>query len=273
MGIDIHLFIPFVHSITGRKPIFIKPSDLRLCPCHSSLTGFTLHHAVGVDTHGNEVLEPIHQIGLELHQHELRGLPAPMLRGISLHYFNDLRTVFLVHDKRMLGIVLQELGNLVSVQGALTFADAETLRQGIALTINPDSDALTALAKLSNVWPALKDDFLLKPIRYGKGAGIVFGCDLTPQEWSARLHQLRKPQLKEDKVKFVVQRRIQQPHFSILLHNKEDIQRNYLVGTYMAVHGRYLGIATWRTSSSAICAISHGGAWINSVLPAEETGM
>ncbi len=268
-GLDIHLFILYVHSRTGKKPSLIKPSDLRLVPCPQSSTGYALYVFASVDVNGNEVLEPVHQVGLELHQHELRSMPTLMLREIALRCFNDLRTVFLVHDKRMLGIVLQELETLVHVQKIFTPKQARVLRRGIAWTMNPGSRELAALIDLTRLSPQVKDNFILKPIRGGKGAGIVFGSDMTPQAWASQLEDLQDSELGGEHTKYVVQRKIKQPLYDVLLHKAEKLQRNYLVGTYMAIHGRYLGVGTWRTSPNRICAVSHGGAWLCSVVPAK----
>ena len=218
---------------------------------------------------GKEVLEPVYQVGLELHQHELRSLPTPMLREIALRCFNDLRTVFLVHDKRMLGIVLQELETLVHVQKLFTPKQARVLRRGITLTINPGSRELAILIEMTKISPQIRNQFILKPIRGGKGAGIIFGSDITLRVWLSQLENLRDSELGGKHTKYVVQRKIKQPRYDILLHKADTIQRNYLVGTYMAIHGRYLGVGIWRTSPNRICAVSHGGAWICSVVPAK----
>lgn len=268
-GLDIHLFILYVLSVTGKKPSLITPSDLRLIPCPQSSTGYVLYCLASVDANSDEVLEPVHQVGLELHQHELRSMPTLMLREIALRCFNDLRTIFLVHDKRMLGIVLQELETLVHEQRIFTPKQARVLRRGITLTINPGSRELAALIDLTNLDPQVKNHFILKPIRGGKGAGIIFGSDMTLQAWSSQLRNLQGSELGREHTKYVVQREIRQPLYDVLLHNAERPQRNYLVGTYMAIHGRYLGVGTWRTSPSRICAVSHGGAWICSVVPAK----
>ena len=272
-GLDIHLFISYVHSVTGRKPRLIKPSDLRLASSPLSPTGYTLECVAGLDSNGNEVLERVHQVGLELHQHELRSLPKSLLREICLRCFNDFRTIFLVHDKRMLGIVLQELGNLVAVQRILSPTQAETLRRGITLTINPGSRELATLIKLTKLSPRVKNDFILKPIRGGKGAGIIFGSDLSPLAWSLHLELLRKSELVPGLLTYVIQRKIEQPRFDVVLHTAGSLQRNYLVGTYMSIHGRYVGIGTWRTSPNRVCAVSHGGAWICSIVPAGSTDL
>lgn len=171
----------------------ITPSDLRLVPSPLSATGSMLYCVVGVETTGTEVLERVHQLGLELHQHELRSLSPSLLREIARCSFNDLRTIFLVHDKRILGLVLEELDALVSVQKVLTSSQAEILRCGITPTIIPGSREMTALIHTSYENQVAKDDLLLKPIRGGKGAGIMFGSDMTPQAWASQLALLRRP--------------------------------------------------------------------------------
>ena len=272
-GLDIHLFISYVHSVTGRKPILIKPSDLRLASCPLSPTGYTLECVAGLDPNGNQILERVHQVGLELHQHELRSLSTLLLREICLRCFNDFRTIFLVHDKRMLGIVLQELENLVDVQKIISPTQAETLRRGITLTINPGSRELAILVKLTKICPRIKDDFILKPIRGGKGAGIIFGSDLSPLTWSSHLELLRKSELVPGLLTYVIQRKIEQPRVDVVLHKAGSLQRNFLVGTYMSIHGHYVGIGLWRTSPDRVCAVSQGGVWMCSILPAKSTDL
>ena len=266
-GLDIHLFISYVESVTGRKPIFIKPSDLRLVHDSTSFTGNRLHHVRGLGKEGAEILERVYQVGLELHQHELRSIPSSILREVALCCFNDLRTIFLVHDKRMLGIVLQELNALVHIHRILTPDQANILREGIAPTILPGSSELSSLIRSSELDPKLKDGLLLKPIRSGKGAGIEFGIDLEPEVWLSRLSILRSPDINPDHTTYVVQHKIEQPRFDIALHEAEGLQHNYLVGTYMSIQGNYLGLGLWRTSPERICAISRGGAWICSIVP------
>ena len=266
-GLDIHLFIPFVQSVTGRKPSLIRPSDLRLIRNPLSPTGFELYCVTEVDSEGHEVLERIHQVGLELHQHELRALSPAMLREISACCFNDLRTIFLVHDKRMLGIILQELGNLVEVQKIMTLAQAATLRRGIAPTMIAGSPEIAALKMLSENDPLIKDRFLLKPIRSGKGAGIVFGSDMTAASWNFQLEMLQKPDLLSESNHYVVQRKIEQPRYDVVVDKADGLQRNYLVGTYLSIHGRYGGLGNWRTSPDRICAVNNGGAMLWSIVP------
>lgn len=165
----------------------------------------------------------------------------------------------------MLGLVLEELDALVNIQQVLTSSQAEILRRGITPTIIPGSHGMRALIQTAYENHGVKDDLLLKPIRGGKGAGIVFGSDMTPQAWASQLVLLRRPDVVAGNVAYVVQREIKQPRYPILLDEAEELQHNHLVGTYMSIHGQYIGLGLWRTSPNRICALSCGGAWICSV--------
>ncbi|KAL8949752.1 MAG: hypothetical protein Q9222_004168 [Ikaeria aurantiellina] len=267
-GLDIHQLIEYLDSTTGKRPVLITPSDLRLLPNSECPTGFSLHAMTEVQANGDEKLEPIAQVGLELCQHELLSLSPALLGEISLRCFNDLRTVFLVHDKRMLGIVLQELPTLVNQYHLFSPAEAETLRQSIALTIIPGSEEMKAMLHFSERNPHIRSDYLLKPIRGGKGHGIIFGSDTTAEGWRCQLESLQQAQLVQGQASYVVQARVEQPRFDLLLNGSTKMQRNYLVGTYMAVHGEYLGLGFWRSSPNRISALSRGGDWVCTVTAA-----
>ncbi|KAL8893584.1 MAG: hypothetical protein Q9192_005124 [Flavoplaca navasiana] len=268
IGLDIHQLIEYVGSVTGKRPFLITPSDLRLVQCAQSMTGFSLKCVTGQDANGSEKLEPVHQIGLELCQHELAELSPTMLREIALRCFNDLRTVYLVHDKRMLGIVLEELDSLVDRQRLFSSAEADFLRQHIARTINPGSKDMEAILALSKHSPHIRKDFLLKPIRGGKGQGFIFGTDITADEWISHLELLQQAKLEAGQINYVVQRRVEQPRFDLLLNGVTDLQHNYLVGTFITIQGLYLGLGFWRTSPHRISALSQGGDWVCSVTAA-----
>ncbi|KAL6712901.1 hypothetical protein ACLMJK_009456 [Lecanora helva] len=270
-GLDIHQFVSYIQLVTGRKPLLLEPSELRLVDDRHSPTGFALHCVIGVDIQGNERLERIYQVGLELTQHELRSLSPAMLREISRCCFNDFRTIFLVHDKRMLGIVLQELNNLVEVQKILTVQQADVLRRGIAPTMIPGSREIANLLSASQISPGIRKDFVIKPIGGGKGDGIIFGSDTTPASWISQLERMQRSELLPGDKSCVVQRRIEQPKFGVVLDSSNGVQQNYLVGTYLSIHGGYQGLGPWRISPDRICALSAGGWWVGSVLPAKKT--
>ncbi|KMU86017.1 hypothetical protein CIHG_03548 [Coccidioides immitis H538.4] len=278
-GIDIHLFAVEVERRTGTPPKFITPDDLRLLPCEDSEFGYKLcalakdetrklpaSHRSARFIHNAEVLEEIHQVGLELHQRELRALSPEMLRQLALRCFNDLRTVFLVHDKRMLGIVLQELDALVGQHGVLSEDQARVLRDGIAETFIPGSPELEEFVLRCKSQPEAKDGYLLKPIRSGKGAGIIFGDEASEGEWKAKLDGLRRAALTPGETSYIVQRQARQPTYPVLLSEDGGLQHNRMIGTFMAAHGKFLGLGIWRCGPERICAVSHGGAFMFSVM-------
>lgn len=275
-GNDIHIVVEFLKLRFGISPRFVQPSELRLVPDSQGKGGYRLCCVVKdaalrdteisplIQYHEGEALEEIHQVGLELHQREIRALSTEMLHQISLRCFNDMRTVLLVHDKRMLGIVQQELDTLVQ-RNVITPAQATMLDQGIANTILPGSMELDQLISSCEKEHGLKNEYLLKPIRSGKGDGIVFGEDIDSAEWLSRLEGLRSSQLQPGGGTCVVQRKVNQIRYNVVLSPTGVMNKYPLIGTYHAVHGEFLGIGVWRSSPHRICAISHGGAWACSV--------
>jgi hypothetical protein len=127
-----------------------------------------------------------------------------------------MRTILLAHDKRMLGIVREELETLVS-RGIITGRQAECLDRGITPTILPGSAALDQFITACVASENLRKEYILKPIRGGKGAGILFGDEVLYSTWLALLEQMRCPRLEAGKTLFVVQRKIDQPKYDVLL--------------------------------------------------------
>ncbi|KAF4979955.1 hypothetical protein FZEAL_3941 [Fusarium zealandicum] len=276
-GIDIHMFMDAVRRRFGIKPRLITPADLRLFPDPRSKSGYRLccvvkDQSVAASSsnswtfttgHG-EVWEEINQVGLELHQRELLALEPEMLRQISLRCFNDMRTILLVHDKRMLGLVKQEIPQLVA-RNVLSPPQAAALDIGVVDTILPGSAELKDLLHASRVAPQLRHGYILKPIRSGKGDGIVFGDDVCGDEWVSVLEGLVSPNVVPG-VTCVVQRRIMPRLYNLVLKASEGMLRYPLVGTYHVANGKLLGLGVWRAGSGRIVAVCSGGSWICSVI-------
>lgn len=187
---DIHMFIHEANRRLGILPRLIAPEDLRLVPDSERKGGWLLccvtesssnstastsgssHNGKKLVTNSGETVEEIHRIGLELHQDEIAALSPDLLRQISLRCFNDMRTVLLTHDKRMLGVVKQDLQALVA-RKVLTLQQAQVLDLGIADTFLPGSPSLRSLHVACKIAPNLRTGYLLKPIRGGKGVGML----------------------------------------------------------------------------------------------------
>ncbi|CAG8254893.1 unnamed protein product [Penicillium nalgiovense] len=271
-GIDIAMFIEFAQKRLGIKPRLITPDTLRLItdPSRSGTRGYKLCCLAEADagetitTESGEIVEEIHQISLELHQREINTLDPEMKRQISLRCFNDMRTILLAHDKRMLGLVLEELKSLV-FRNIITPKQAEWLERGLAHTTLPGSTALDEFIKNCKVLDVFQNDYLLKPIRGGKGAGILFGDEVDHSDWLALLESMRCPRLRPGTTLYVVQRKVHQPYYDVLLGSKAKSERCHMVGTYHAINGHYLGLGIWRCSPGRLCAISNGATWMCSV--------
>lgn len=279
-GIDIFMFVDAVYRRFGAKPRLVTPAELRLIADPQAKSGYRLcclakEHTDGdtapssaiFTTDDGEVVEEIHQVGLELHQRELVAMGEEMLRQISLRCFNDMRTILLVHDKRMLGIVKQEIPRLLA-RNVLTPAEAIALDRGVTDTYLPGSREMEEILQACKASPKLRYEYLLKPIRSGKGAGIVFGDDMKAGEWEATLETLRNRTVIAG-VTCVLQRKINPRAYEIILKSSGDRVRYPLVGTYHVTNGKLLGLGTWRANSGRIVAVSGGGSWICSVIRQE----
>lgn len=269
-----------IHEIKRRfniEPRLIRPSELRLFPDARSISGYRLccvvRNSDGLKLTPNtwvtisrngEVWEEIHQVGLELHQRELVALNPEILRQISLRCFNDLRTILLVHDKRMLGIVKQEIPQLVA-RSVLTPHQAQVLRDGIVDTFLPGSQEMKKLLRMFTHSPQVKCHYLLKPIRSGKGAGIVFGSEVASEDWISAVKAL-VPSMVAPGVACVIQRRVLPILYDMVFKASVGRVRYPLVGTYHASNGKLLGLGIWRSNEGNIIAVSSGGSWMCSVI-------
>ncbi|KAJ5374596.1 hypothetical protein N7517_006602 [Penicillium concentricum] len=271
-GIDISMFIEFAQKRLGIKLRLITPDTLRLIPdsSPSGKDGYKLcclAEADAVDTittESGEIVEEIHQIGLELHQREINALDQEMKRQISLRCFNDMQTILLAHDKRMLGLILEELDSLIT-RSIITPQQAEWLERGLAHTVLPGSTGLNKFIENCKASDVFQNEYLLKPIRGGKGAGILFGDEVGHSDWLALLEPMQCPRLKSGKTLYVVQRKVHQPYYNVLLGSNAKSERCHMVGTYHAVNGHFLGLGIWRCSPGRLCAISNGATWMCSV--------
>ncbi|KAJ5503924.1 hypothetical protein N7463_006798 [Penicillium fimorum] len=235
-GFDILMFIEFAQKRLGVKVRLITLDTLRLIPdsSHSGKAGYKLcclAEAEAVDTittESGEIVEEIHQIGLELHQRELNTLGQEMKRQITLRCFNDMRTILLGHDKRMLGLVLEELNSLTT-RNIITPKQAEWLERGLAHTVLPGSTGLNQFIENCKSSDAFQNEYLLKPIRGGKGAGILFGDEVGHSDWLALLEPMRCPRLKSGKTLYVVQRKVHQPYYNVLLGSNAKSERCHML--------------------------------------------
>lgn len=270
-GYDIHMWVPYLRKNLNMDVTVIPPENLRLVPAKAP-GGYRLYCLSSADSKQPQItndacecLEEIHQLGIELHQRELHAMSYEMLQQISIRCFNDFRTVFLVHDKRMLGLVLEELDTLVS-RSVISSQQAEVLDKGIVYTYVPGSIRLENFISACQEDSLFKDQHLLKPIRSGKGKGILFGDQVSQEDWLSILQDMRNPYIKEGKTTYVVQKLVEQRRYEVLLCEEADVEELPLVGTLNIINGVFLGLGIWRSGPGRLCALSRGGSWVCTVI-------
>ncbi|KAI5456511.1 hypothetical protein BGZ63DRAFT_95612 [Mariannaea sp. PMI_226] len=247
----------YIEHRTGFWPRFVSPSSLRVLPCDSSPTGFDLYCVWGTDPKvtdrpkslvkiNGEVLESVCQVGLQLLDFELLSLAPDLVRHIAMRCVNDPRTVFLSFDKRMLGIIRQELGPLVDKHHVLTPKQAEILKEGIMPTILPGSPELKLCLEIALANPGAKDAFILKPYRLARGQGVVLGKDVSALEWCSLLESMQAVDFDCPKSQCLLQPLLPQRIVDLFWDEERGVRSSRMVGSYFAVNGQFVGLGGWK---------------------------
>ena len=155
---------------------FVDPSELRLIPSSTSPSGVVVTDNIG----------EIEQILLELHQEEIEALDEELLVEIGRISWNDLRTVYFVHDKRILGLIRRELPWLLQC-GMITTAEKIEIEKGLIETYTPNDEMWSWIA--DRTVRGEKDKWMLKKCSSAKGDGILFGKDMSEQDWKQFLRE------------------------------------------------------------------------------------
>ncbi|KAE8357409.1 hypothetical protein BDV27DRAFT_139381 [Aspergillus caelatus] len=217
-----------------------------------------------------EALEQVHQIGLQLFDYELFALPLEMVRHIGLCCVNDPRSVFIAHDKRILGIILQELDALLHKHKVLSPAQAQLLRERIIPTILPGSSEFNTLLEDSQQDPQTKNGYILKPVRDARGNGILLGKNISVHEWETMLASLGSQAAKTSVPQYMIQHLLPLPSFHWFWDEQRRVRESRMVGTYFSVNGRFVGLGMWRAASASedvIAASTKDATALLSVIP------
>jgi hypothetical protein len=252
-GMDIHLFKDHYLSETGQRARTVKPADLRLIEDKSSKTGYALYCVVDEQdkpsnsvTIGDELLEPIYQVSLELIQPEYRSMTHEMLCHLATCSLNDFRSIFLVHDKRMLAVILEEIDDLVHKLKILSKEEGQMLREAIAPSFLPKSQTWEFLLSQCNTDASVKDNWVLKGTRGGLGENHVFGWVASNEEWMSHLTDAYECNSRPSGVSHVLQRRVHQVQYELRSSYTDEIEKYFLIGSYMVVNGQFLGLVPFR---------------------------
>lgn len=223
----------------------IKPNELCVDPTSET---------VYVESSQNSNRIYLRQFLLELHQDELLGLPDDLLNALvkrSDKLVNDMRTIFIIHDKRFLAILNRD--DIIS--DYLSPNHHKTLRRHRIRSILPSD---LCHVQLRHEVYTLKNNWLLKPCLFGKGEGIVFGKDLPDREWRSLVEQNLHSN------KFILQEYINQERFDLMLTQKQYKDNGHsarlpLVGALLCLNDKFLGPGIYRSSNRDLVALSRGG--------------
>jgi hypothetical protein len=172
----------------------------------------------------------------ELAHDELCALPRQVLeRIIHANLLNDLRTVFLIHDKRFFSV----LGNDDFLNSAMNRHDVDRFRAYLVPTF--------AWGERLDVWEQArlnKDEWIIKPRALGKGIGVHAGLVCDDALWQSLF-------LQENADDLTLQPFIQQAKFNGQV-GKEIRPNDYVVGTLLFFEDEFFGPGFCRASSHPI---------------------
>lgn len=215
-----------------------------------------------IDEHGlrSEVL----QVSLEVEQAELRCLPQEVLQALAVRCrSNDVRTIFLVHDKRFLAVLLEQLESQVD-RGILSPRQAKLLQDVIIESHLPSSSEAARVLDECERIPSAKDAYVLKAIRSGRNQGHTFGFAVDQNEWLDKLRLMVKAN--EKMASQVLQRFVKQRRYPIIRHHIDPTQTAdfSLVSSYCACNGRFLDMGPTRIRSGHLSE-GKGSVFLDSV--------
>ena len=248
---------------------FVDPSELRLIPSSTSPSGVVVTDNIG----------EIEQFMLELFQEEIEALDEELLVEIGRVCWNDLRTIYFAHDKRMLGLIRRELPWLLQC-GVITAAQKIEIEQGLAESYTPNDEMWSRIADQSV--DGEKDKWVLKKCLSGKGDGMLFGKDITEQDWKHFLKEQnilhRAPRCSDasrtsglgqndqcggesaepPKGLYLIQRFVKQRTFELFTHDalSAEIQMKHvrwsIVGSAFSINGSIIPLINFRANAGDI---------------------
>ncbi|CAF1343522.1 unnamed protein product [Rotaria sp. Silwood1] len=231
-GYDIHLFQQYWTKKYSQPCLFIDPKQLKVE--NEKLFDKTTNYS-------------IEQFILELHQDEILQLSDEILEIIiknnQLNYINDLRTIFILHDKRLFSLLSNQ--------------------QFLYALLNNSNDQFTQLIPITYIINKIphylkdsiinnKQDWCIKPNSAGKGENVTMGtniyqigADVTLDEWTCQLFDSNHEQW------------IVQQYISCVQYQSMNIS-----GMLFCFNDQCFNIGMIRMSPNKIVNISNGGYFI-----------
>lgn len=271
-GVDSDAFVRRYQALTGQPASHVKQSELRVEADSSSTAGQKLYYQA---TNGPKPVL-VEQCSLELFQEELADMDPMLLRKLATCCSNDFRTILLLHDKRILGIVQEEVPSLIR-RGVLTKVEAERLQHGIADTLLPGTPALAMLLEQSKEDESLKDEYIIKPVRDASYRGIKLGKNISQEEWLEILEEQSKRVLRPTEGANVVQKLAKHVWYDIIRHEveTEGPEKFHLIGSHHMINSQTDVFGPWRLGQDIHVGLTRGakGVVMSTGLPPDESAV
>jgi hypothetical protein len=267
-GVDSPSVAEAFRDRTSQQTRFIKAANLRLLPSQDSPTGSHLYCVANDDSSpigdivqsGEEKLERVWQISLEMTQGEMGTLSIDVLKEMALCCFNDLRSIYLVNDQRLLGVLSDEIDNLVHVRGAISAEEGEVLRAGVVPSFLPSSIGWKTASEQAKADSTAKNEWVLKTCRGGFGLGHVFGTEVANEEWLKTLKAAEDCNSHPSQACFLLQKRLDQVSYDLPTLTGLDLSRSwYITGSYSSIGSKYVGLTGFRVGDLVPIRLTYGG--------------
>ncbi|BBB15354.1 uncharacterized protein RVIR1_08710 [Candidatus Rickettsiella viridis] len=183
------------------------------------------------------------QFILNLQQEELLALDPQQFTQITAStYFNDIRTVFIAHDKRLFAI----LCNQDIMSKYMTADEFKRLSHYIIPTYLIEEKIKRDLSANTDAW-------VLKKFTGGKGKGMTIGKATPPS--------LFKKILQTAALDTIAQPFIEQPLFNLINYHTDTKNSHaslYLVGSILSFNNQLLGPGLFRASVKTVINAASG---------------
>lgn len=180
---------------------------------------------------------PLENVALvnEFNQMEIERLPLPAVQAIaSARGLNDMRSIFLIHDKRFLAV----LSDPSFQRACLSRAEIEALTPYLIPTYTR--------TQRRDLWEEAyhrQEDWVIKHSRLGKSEKVYAGCVTSREKWQTLFVE---PEIEEMVLQpFIRQRKI---HSAI----GGSVYHDFAVGTLLCFDEDFFGPGLFRTSSFEI---------------------
>ncbi|OKL58148.1 hypothetical protein UA08_06450 [Talaromyces atroroseus] len=262
-GVDSRLFALTYKEATGKDVVDIQPSQLQVEQDSSSPTGWTLY--AKLQNADGESRAKIDQCAVELFQEEIGEIDPLVLKQLASCSVNDFRTILLLHDKRILGVVQQEIPNLID-RNVLSAVEGMALRNGIAETVIPGSSEARRLLEDAKQDPLAKNQYIIKPVRDASCNGIRFGEQMDQDDWLSFLERMASRALypASDDDACVIQRLVDHARYDIVRHDVDvaKTEQFHLIGSCHMINSQTFVFGPWRIGDKVHVGLAPGAGGI-----------